>query len=121
MSKKTPLELVTKNHGSKEKLVDKLVGMVDRGDEDKDEFRSRLTSMANSKLLRLYEAHATLKDKFGSKDKLVGSLLELMKREKDEDYAVKLASHTPVRLLAMHSDWAKKSRRAARKGDGARA
>ena len=57
MAKKTPLQQVTDRFGSKEKLVDKLIGRLDRGDDSKDEFRDRLLAMANSKLLRLYDVY----------------------------------------------------------------
>ncbi|MCK5797608.1 MAG: hypothetical protein KAI47_10515 [Deltaproteobacteria bacterium] len=110
--KKTPLQQVNERFGDKDKLVDKLTGMLDRDDEEKDEFKARLLSMANSKLLRLYNTHVEIADRFGDKDKLVDAILELMKKRKDLDYADKLGYHTPVRLLAMHREQEKKARRA---------
>ena len=53
MGKKAPLAQVNDQFGGKEKLVDKLMGMLDRGEESKDELRTRLLAAANSKLLRL--------------------------------------------------------------------
>lgn len=111
MSKKTPFQQVKEEHGDKEKLVDKLVGMV-QAPEGEDDFRGRLLAMANSKLLRLYQVHAEIKERFGDKDKLVASLLDLMKRAKDKDFGEKLKSYTPVRLLAIYRDWEKKARKA---------
>jgi len=115
MAKKTPLQVVEADHGGKEKLVDKLVGLLDRGDESKDEFRSRLSAMANSKLLRLHSAAATIKDQFGNKEKLVDALLELTKRVKDLDYKDRLLDHTPVRLLSLYHAAEKRAAKARRK------
>lgn len=120
MSKKTPLQQVTEQHGSKEKLADKLVGMVDRGQEEKAEFRGRLLAAPNSKLLRLFEAHSEVKERFGSRDGLVDDLLKLMNRAKDKDYRDKLRQWSPVRLRALHRQWEKKTQRSAKPGVAAR-
>ena len=112
MAKKTPLQQVTEQHGGKESLVDKLVGMLDRGDESKDEFRSRLVAAPNSKLLRLHSVMTEIQEKFGDKDKLVDSLLGLMNRSKDEDYRKKLVTYSPNRLMDMHQVWTKKGKAA---------
>lgn len=114
MSKKTPFQQVKEEHGDKEKLVDKLVGMVTAPEGD-DDFRGRLLAMANSKLLRLYAVHAEIKERFGDKEKLTAKVLELMKRAKDKDYGERLKQYTPVRLLAVYRDWEKKARKAAKK------
>lgn len=110
--KKSPLQRVSALHGSKDKLVDKLMGMVDRGGEEKDEFKARLLAMANSKLLRLHDAHEDLKKRFGGKDKLVTAIMTLAGKSKDRDWGDKLATHTPVRLLALHAEWEKRARKA---------
>ena len=39
MSTKSPLERVKQEFGGKDKLVDKLVGLIDAGDESKDDLR----------------------------------------------------------------------------------
>ena len=54
MTTKTPLLQVKEQHGGKEKLVDKLLGLLERGEESKDEFRLRLLGASNAKLLRLF-------------------------------------------------------------------
>ena len=112
-TKPSPLQQVTARFGSKDELVDKLMGMVDRGEDEKDEFQARLSSMANRKLLRLYDVHVEISDRFGDKDKLVDTILALMGKGKDLDYADKLREHTPVRLLALHGEWEKKQKTAA--------
>ncbi len=112
MAKKTPLQQVTEQHGGKEKLVDKLMGMLERGDESKDELRGRLLAAPNSKLLRLHTVMTEIKDQFGDKEKLVDALLALMNRAKDEDYRGKLIDYSPNRLMDMYQSWKKKGKAA---------
>lgn len=112
-SNKAPLQLVNELHGGKEKLVDKLMGLLDRGDESKDEFRRRLLAAPNSKLLRLFNVVTEIKEQFGDKEKLVDAILGLMNRAKDNDYREKLLSFSPTRLFDLHRSWQKKKPRAA--------
>jgi hypothetical protein len=112
MGKKPPLKQVNELHGGKEKLVDKLMGMLERGDESKDEMRTRLLAAANSKLLRLHDVMSEIKEKFGDKQKLVDAILELMKRSKDADYREKLLSYSPTRLMDLYRSRLKKSKAA---------
>ena len=96
--KKPPLSLVKEQFGTKEQLVDALTalpeGVLTRGpgDEDKDTFRTRLLTAANSKLLRLHQMGKAVADRWGSKDKLVDAMLTLQRRNKDEDYRGKLST-----------------------------
>ena len=113
---KTPLQVVTSDHGGKEKLVDALTGMVEPGEEEsKEAFRARLLSMANSKLLRLHRAHSEVKERFGDKEKLVDAMLNLINRTKDNDYRESLLQWTATRLLDAHRDWEKTAKKKARK------
>ena len=52
-----------------------------------------------------------INDRFGDTDKLVDSLLELMKKAKDKDYREKVLGYTPVRLLGLHREAAKRAKR----------
>jgi len=115
MAKKTPLQLVNDVHGGKEKLVDALVGMLDRGDESKDDFRARLLAAPNSKLLRLHGAMTTIKERFGDTEKLVGSLLQLQDKSKDNDFRDKLLTRTPVQLVALHREAERRAKRKPKK------
>ena len=112
MAKKSPLQTVKDEHGDKEKLVDKLVDMVDRGEVEKDDFRGRLLAMANSKLLRLHRVHSELKERFGNKDQLIDAIAGLLNRAKDKDYVAKLQSWTPVRLLDLLQTAEKRAKKA---------
>ena len=112
MPKKTPLQQVTEQHGGKEKLVDKLLGLLQKPeDESKDDFRRRLLAAPNSKLLRLLQVTSELST-FGGKDKLVDAIVQLMKRVKDGDYREKLLSYAPAKLLDLHRSWQKRSKAA---------
>lgn len=101
MKKKTPLQIVNEQHGGKEKLVDTLTGMLERGEEGKADFRARLLAAANSKLLRLHRVMAEIKDRFGDREKAIDALLALVNKAKDKDYREKLFDYSPVRLLSM--------------------
>lgn len=111
-AKKAPLQQVNEEHGGKEKLVDKLMGMLERGDESKDEFRKRLLAAPNSKLLKLHKVKTDLKEGFGDKQKLVDAILGLMNRAKDADYREKLLSYSDAKLLDLHATWKRKARAA---------
>ena len=73
--KKAPLARVKEEFGGKDKLVDKIVGVLDAGDESKDELRKRLLGVANTKLIRLHLV-ATKTKQAGGHDKLVATTAE---------------------------------------------
>jgi hypothetical protein len=98
--KKTPLQMVNEHHGGKEKLVDKIVGLMET-DEDKGELKQKLLTAANSKLLRLAGALETVKSKYGTHAKLAEAVAAERGRAKDADYVRKLGEYTSTRLLDM--------------------
>jgi len=100
--KKSPLARVKEEFGGKDKLVDKIVGVMDSGDESKDELRKRLLSVANTKLIRLHGV-ATRTKQAGGHDKLAVATAEKLGRVKDKDYVAKLESFSNGRLLDMLS------------------
>ncbi len=92
-TKKSPLARTKDEHGSKEKLVDKLVsvlGSIQKGEESKEDLKARLLAASNKKLLRLLEVGSTVKDKFGSLDKLAEETAKALGRAKDAPYVAKL-------------------------------
>jgi hypothetical protein len=102
MTTMTPFQKVQKQHGGKEQLVDKITDVLERGEEGKDELKQRLQSSSNTKLLRLLETATELKDRFGTKEKLVDAILAKMGRKQDGDYRTKLLAWSPGRLLDLH-------------------
>ncbi len=102
MSKKSPLQRTKDEHGTKEKLVDKLVSVlvsIAKGDEDKEDLKGRLLASSNKKLLRLLELGSTVKEKYGSVEKLAEAAAKAMGRAKDAPYVAKLSSLSPGKLL----------------------
>jgi hypothetical protein len=98
MSIKSPLARVKEEFGGKDKLVDKIVGLIDAGEESKDALRKRLLGAANGKLMRVF-AIATRVKKEGGHDKLVAAAAASLGRSKDKDYVEKLGSYSDARLL----------------------
>lgn len=114
--KKSPLSLVKEQFGSKEQLVDALTalpeGVLSRGEDDKDAFRTRLLSAANSKLIRLHKMGRAVAERWGSKDKLVDALLLIQRRGKDEDYRSKLSTLPLGKLYDQFSSLERAAKRA---------
>lgn len=98
MSSQSPLARVKEEFGGKDKLVDKLVGLVDAGEEPKDELRKRLLGAANSKLLRLHVIATKVKEQ-GGHDKLAAAAAAGRGHGKDKDYITKLESYSNGRLV----------------------
>ena len=115
--KKSPLAQVKEQFGSKEKLVDALLGLPEsiltRGEEDKDEYRTRLLAAANRKLLRLFQVGSSVEKRFGGKEQLVDGLLKLAQRAKDTDYRGKLLSLSLGKLSDMYQSQEQRSKAAA--------
>ena len=95
---KTPLWRVKDEFGGKDKLVDKIVGVLDAGDESKDQLRKRLLGVANRKLIRLHGV-ATQTKQLGGHDKLATVTAERLGRTKDKDYVAKLETFSNGRLI----------------------
>lgn len=111
--KTSPLQQVKGQFGDKAKLISAVQALttdalwLDRVNENKG-----LAKVSNAKLLRLHAALSRAKQEFGTRDKLVGAVLELGERGKDEGYKARLASYPVPRLLDLHDSFGKKSGRA---------
>jgi large subunit ribosomal protein L21 len=111
---KSPLASVKERFESKEKLVaavEKLAGKdlwVDRVNAKKG-----LAKVSNAKLLRLHTILSHAKETFGTRDKLIASIVDLAKRTKDASYTTSLGSYALPRLLDLHRSLSKASKRAA--------
>lgn len=98
---KTPLQVVNEMHGGKEKLVDKVMGLIERGEQEADDLRKRLLAASNKQLLRLVRVSETVRDKYGSTEKLAEAVAAALGRAKDSDYVKRLGDYSPARLLDM--------------------
>ena len=97
---KSPLALVKEKFGDKAKLVaavEKFTSddlWVSRTNKDKG-----LAHVSNAKLLRLHAVFSQVKEKFGSRAKLIDAILEAQKRTKDDGYRTRLEAHPVPRLF----------------------
>lgn len=109
---KSPLAIVADKFGDKKKLVEaveKFTGddlWVSRTNKDKG-----LAHVSNAKLLRLHATFSEVKDKFGTRDKLIDAILDLQKRSKDAGYRQKLAAWPVPRLYDTYKSTAKRLRK----------
>ena len=107
---KTPLALVKEKFNDKAKLVaavEKLAGddlWIDRTNKNKG-----LGHVSNAKLIRLHDTFSAVKEKFGTRDKLIGAILENEKRTKDDGYKTRLAKYPVPRLWDMYRSLEKRS------------
>ncbi len=115
MATKNPLALVKEKFGDKAKLVaavEKFTGddlWVARTNKDKG-----LAHVSNAKLLRLHATFSEVKEKFGTREKLIDAILEQMKRTKDAGMRQRLAAWPVPRLYDAYRSAAKRLAGAAK-------
>jgi len=117
---KSPISAVKETFGDKAKLVAEL----EKFTKDEDLWVSRLNSnkglahVSNAKLLRLHRTFTAVKEKFGSRAKLIDAIAEIEKRTKDEGYKARLGAYPVPRLWDMYQSVSKRSAAAAAKKSG---
>jgi hypothetical protein len=121
--KKSPLATVKDKFGDKAKLVEAIKAFqsgelwlgrtaTDRGGE------KGLQHVSNAKLLRLHATFTAVKDKFGTRDALVGAILELENRSKDDGYKKRLSAYPVPRLWDLYKTSEKRKKAADAKAKG---
>lgn len=119
MMKKSPLSQVQERFETKEKLVEALKALaqddlwIDRVNPEKG-----LKRVSNAKLVRLHDLLTDAKKRFGSRDKLIESILTLTKSVRDAGYRERLKAHPLPRLLDLHGALSRKQSRAEAKSSG---
>jgi len=114
--KKSPVTVVKERFESKEKLVEAVQKLatadlwIERLNADKG-----LAKVSNQKLLKLHDVLADAKQRFGSRDKLISSILELKKRTKDSAYGAGLKKFALPQLLDLHASVERAGKQAAKK------
>ena len=114
-SLRTPLALVKDKFGDKAKLVaavEKFTGedlWVGRTNEDKG-----LKHVSNAKLLRLHATFTVVKEKFGTRAKLIDAILTIEKRTKDAGYKARIEAYPVPRLWDMYRSLEKRNKAAAK-------
>ena len=94
-----PRPRVLENHGSKEALAKSLAAVIARPDEDTDGLETRLKRASNQQLLRLSRVTATVKQKYGNREKLIAAIGTSENKGKDKDFLAKLGSFSLPQLL----------------------
>jgi hypothetical protein len=108
MSHKSPLALVKETFGDKSKLVEAIKKLGDgmwipRVNEEKG-----LDHVSNAKLLRLHATFSEIKEKFGTREKLIEAVLEQQSRTKDVGLRTKLGLWPVPRLYDTYRSNAKR-------------
>lgn|SRR5690554_6233852 len=102
-SRLSPVAAVKERFGDKQQLaaaVEKLANddlWLDRVNED-----AGLARISNSKLLRLHQVLSQAKDRFGSRAKLIASILEIENRSQDVGFKERLERYPLPRLMDAH-------------------
>jgi hypothetical protein len=119
MAAKTPLAIMKDKFGEKTKLVEAIEKLTKDGlwlartNEGKG-----LAHVSNAKLLRLHATFTEVKEKFGTREKLIEAVLELEKRAKDAGMRERLSAWPVPRLFDAYKS---AKRRTSAKDPGAKA
>ena len=104
-----PAGRVKEAHGGKEALAKALAASLARDDEDSDVLAGRLKTASNAQLLRLQRIVDAVKQKWGSRDKLIAALGSAEQKSKDKDFLAKLGTLPLPRLYDMASSAARRA------------
>jgi hypothetical protein len=114
-AQKSPLALVKDKFGDKEKLVaavEKFTG------EDlwigKTNDKKGLAHVSNAKLLRLHVTFTAVKEKFGTRAKLIDAILTIEKRTKDAGYKARIEAYPVPRLWDLFKSLEKRNKPATK-------
>lgn len=106
-----PLGTVKDKFGDKAKLVSEL----EKFTKDDGLWVSRLNAskglahVSNTKLLRLHATFTAVKEKFGSRAKLIDAIAEAEKRTKDEGFKTRLGNYPVPRLWDLYQSVTKRA------------
>jgi hypothetical protein len=118
---KSPLSALKETFGDKAKLVAEL----EKFTKDDELWVSRvnankgLAHVSNAKLLRLHKTFTAVKEKFGTRAKLIDAIADVEKRTKDEGYKTRLRAYPVPRLWDMYQSATKRAGAAAKKSAAA--
>jgi hypothetical protein len=107
---KSPLSAVKDTFGDKAKLVAELEKLT-KGDDlwvSRTNASKGLAHVSNAKLLRLHQTFTAVKEKFGTRAKLIDAIAEVEKRAKDEGYKTRLGAYPVPRLWDMYQSATKR-------------
>jgi hypothetical protein len=109
--KTSPLQAVKERFGDKDKLVAavKALATEDLWLPAVNKVKG-LEHVSNAKLLRLHETLSQVKKAFGSRGKLIDSILTLGKRQKDTGLKGRLERLSTPRLVDLHTSASRRSK-----------
>jgi hypothetical protein len=113
---KSPLAIVKDKFGDKTKLVEAVKALATEelwlGRTSADRGKDRgLEHVSNAKLLRLHAVLSEVKEKFGSRAKLIDQILESDKRTKDAGMKKRLESYPVPRLYDLYKSASKSAKK----------
>jgi hypothetical protein len=115
-----PLGTLKKKFGDKAKLVAELEKFtkdealwVNRVNDDKG-----LAHVSNAKLLKLHATFTAVKEKFGTRAKLIDAIAEIEKRAKDEGFKTRLGNYPVPRLWDLYRSSSKRAGAVAKAAEG---
>ncbi|MDI1483550.1 hypothetical protein [Polyangium sp. y55x31] len=118
MARKAPLTIVKEKFGDKAKLVEAVKGFmtedlwVGRTNADRGGDKG-LDHVSNAKLLRLHATFSEVKEKFGTRAKLIDAILTAENRSKDAGYRTRLEAYPVPRLYDQYKAASKRAKAAA--------
>jgi hypothetical protein len=86
-------------HGTKEALAKSLAESIAREDQDTSLIADRLKLASSAQLLRLHSVVTTVKEKYGSREKLIAAIGTAEKKSGDKDYLAMLDTLSLPNLL----------------------
>lgn len=112
-----PLAAVKEKFGDKKKLVAAVEAFTKKDDLWVGRLNDKkgLAHVSNAKLIRLHATFTEVKEKFGTRDKLIAAILEVEKRAKDEGYKARLSGYPVPRLYDLYKSSSKRSSAAEKK------
>jgi hypothetical protein len=119
---KSPLALVKEKFTDKKSLVsalEKLAGeelWLGRTSKEKG-----LAHVSNAKLLRLHATFSAVKEKFGTRVKLIDAIATLEKRTKDEGWKARVSAYPVPRLWDLYTTLEKRAAHAQKAAKPAKA
>jgi hypothetical protein len=115
---KSPSVKVKERFGSKENLIKEVKKLFEKGDIFSDRLNpdKGLDRVSNSKLMRLHAMATTVKEKFGTRKKLIEEYLKLSGGQNAAALQEKLAAVTLGKLLDLYRRAEKLVRKAGAKG-----
>ncbi len=112
----SPLSIVKERFESKAKLIEAVEKLMtdelwmDRLSSDRGGAKG-LKQVSNQKLIRLHDTFTEVKEKFGTREKLIDAVLEAENRSKDEGYKQRLLKHPVPRLYDQYKSATKRAAR----------